>query len=269
MQFRIRENAIVTQFYGLRHCCSLCCPASRRQLHLLSLCHSCCLSPPARLFRRLPTPTATCAGFPCVGLYAGVTSRGSGRLPVCSMQLLEHPGSAGVVERLKESLELRLGVPEGKVSAAVLTPRQPLNRHARGQPTAGHTKMQQACLSSCRSPAQLCRAAAQVSSTTRCQPLAKAPRQPRLPCSPGTSSAHVCRAPLARLQPLNSVGPDAARQNTDATAQKSARGPRFLERVQKEKMPRCCEPPRLRAPTRLPACVERRSIRATSSADFR
>ena len=211
------------QLYGLRNCCSLCCLARPRQLHLLSLCHSCWLSPPARRFRRQPTPTATRAGFPCVGPYAGVTGRGSGQLPVCSMRLLEHPGSAGVVNRLKESLARRLGVPEGKGSAAVLMPRQPLNRHARGQPTARHTKMQQACLSSCRSPAHLCHAAARVSSTTRCQPLAKAPRQPRPPCSPGTSSAHVCRALLARLQPLNSVSPDAARQNTGATARKFAR----------------------------------------------
>ena len=114
VQLSIRENAIVTQFYGLRHCCSLCFLASQRQLHLRSLCHSCCLSPPARRLRRPPTPTATRAGSPCVGLYAGVTGRGSGRPPVCSTQLLEHPGSAGVLEPLNEGLAWRFGVPEGK-----------------------------------------------------------------------------------------------------------------------------------------------------------
>jgi hypothetical protein len=188
VQLRIRENALVTQFYGLRHCRSLCFLASQRQLHLLSLCQSCCLSPPARRFRRPPTPTATRAGFPCVSFYAGVTGRGSGRLPACSTLLVEHPGSVGVVEPLKETLARRLGALEGTADAAVLTPRQPLNRHARGQPTAGHTTLQQACLSSCRSPTQLCRAAAKVSSTTRCQPLSR------------LRAARACRAPRARPQ---------------------------------------------------------------------
>jgi hypothetical protein len=178
VQLRIRENALVTEFYGLRHCRSLCFLASQSQLHLRSLCHSCCWFPPARRFRRPTTPTTTRAGSPCVGLYAGVTGRGSGRLPGCSMQLLEHPGSVGVVEPLKEPLARRLEAP------------------------------------SVVSPTQLRRAAAKVSFTTRCQPPAKAPRRPRLPCSPGTSSAHVCRALLARLQPLDSVSSDAARQNT-------------------------------------------------------
>jgi hypothetical protein len=108
-------------------------------LHLRSLCHSCCLSPPPRWFLRPPTPVSTGAGFPCVGLYSGVTCRGIGWPPVCSKRLLEHPGSVGVVEPLKESLAQRLGAPEGMADAEAPTPRQPLNRHARGQPTAGHT----------------------------------------------------------------------------------------------------------------------------------